>query len=102
MGKHTQANRPLADVVDGVEPDALLLVGFVGEEAISTLFHYQLEVLVENPAQLPFESLLGKSVTVELELPGSPKPRELKRTFNGICQRVTQGDRDDRFTTFRL
>src|SRR5437016_1169254 len=100
--KFTQSNRPLAVSVEGLEPDTLLLVGFTGDEGISTLFHYHLDVLVENPAQVPFERILGKSVTVELELPGSKRPRQSKRYFNGICQRVTQGERDQQFTHFRL
>jgi type VI secretion system secreted protein VgrG len=102
MDKHTQSNRPLAVFVEGLEPDTLLLVRFTGDEAISTLFHYRLEVLVENPAQVPFEKILGKSVTVELELPGSKGPREKKRYFHGICQRVTQGETDEHFTHFIL
>jgi type VI secretion system secreted protein VgrG len=100
--KFTQANRPLAVIVEGLKPDDLLLVDFTGEEAVSTLFRYRLHVLAENPAQVPFEKVLGKTVTVELELPNSKRPREQKRTFQGICQRVTQGETDDRFTHFWL
>jgi type VI secretion system secreted protein VgrG len=103
MGKKfTQANRPLAVNVEGLEPDTLLLVGFHGEEAISTLFRFRLDVLVENPAQVPFEKLLGKTVSVELELPGSKRAREKKRYFNGICQRVTQGEIDKVFTHLHI
>jgi type VI secretion system secreted protein VgrG len=102
MGTVTQVNRPLAVKVQGLDADALLLVGFTGEEAISQLFRYRLDVVAENPARIPFEKLLGRSVTVELELPGSRQPREKKRFFNGICRRVTQGERDTNFTRFRM
>src|SRR5437868_4733587 len=100
--KFTQASRPLAVRVKGLDPDALLLVGFSGEEAVSQLFRYRLDLLAENPARIPFEKLLGQSVTVELELPGSARPRQDKRFFNGICQRVSQGERDVTFTHFRM
>jgi type VI secretion system secreted protein VgrG len=103
MGKkYTQANRPLAVKVQGLDADALLLVGFRGEEGLSSLFRFQLDLLVENPTRIAFHDLLGKSVTVELELPGGKQPREKKRYFNGICRRVAQGERDDRFTQFRM
>jgi type VI secretion system secreted protein VgrG len=103
MGKKfTQANRPLAISVKGLEPDTLLLVEFHGDEALSTLFRYRLHAVAENPAQVPFEKILGKSVTVELELPGSKRPRENKRTFGGICQRVTQGQVDKIFTHYYI
>src|SRR5262245_48968736 len=103
MGKKfTQANRPLAVKVQGLDADALLLVGFTGEEAVSTPFHFRLDLVAENPARINFEQVLGKAVTVELELPGSPRPREKKRVFNGICQRVTQGETDDLFTHYQM
>jgi type VI secretion system secreted protein VgrG len=100
--RFTQANRPLAVKVQGLDADALLLVGFRGEEAVSQLFRYRLDLVAENPARIPFEKLLGRSVTVELELPGSRRPRESKRFFNGICRRVTQGERDENFTRFHM
>src|SRR5438046_2901452 len=99
MGKKfTQAGRPLAITVGGLDTDTLLLTGFTGQEAISTLFQFRLDVVAENPVKFGFHDLLGKSVTVELELPGSKQPREKKRYFNGIISRVAQGERDDVFT----
>jgi type VI secretion system secreted protein VgrG len=100
--QYTQANRALAVKVDGLDLDALLLVGCKGEEEISQLFRYQLDLVAENPANIPFEKLLGQSVTIELELAGSRLPREKKRFFNGICQRVTQGERDENLTHFQM
>jgi type VI secretion system secreted protein VgrG len=100
----TQANRPLAVNVQGLpaDPPLLLLVGFRGEEGISQLFRYRLDLVAQNPGRIAFEQLLGRSVTVELELPGSRGPRESKRFFNGICRRVTQGERDENFTRFHM
>jgi type VI secretion system secreted protein VgrG len=100
--KYTQANRPLAVKVQGLDSDALLLVSCKGEEAISQLFRYQLELVAPGTDRIPFEKLLGQPVTVELELPGSRVPRGNKRFFNGICQRVTQGERDANFTRFQM
>jgi type VI secretion system secreted protein VgrG len=101
--KFTQANRPIAVQVEGLKPDTLLLVGFTGEDAISTLFHFHLDLLAPNPAQIPFEQLLGKSVTIELDRGRAGRPvRELKQVFNGICRRVAQGERDRDFTHFSM
>jgi type VI secretion system secreted protein VgrG len=92
----TQANRPMA-VSTPLGKDVLLLVGFTGQEAISHLFSYHLDLLAENRTAIAFDKLLGKSVTVELEMPGKKK-----RYFNGICYRVSQGEQDQEFTAYRM
>jgi type VI secretion system secreted protein VgrG len=83
-------------------PDDLLLVGFSGQESISRLFSFHLDLLAENKTTIAFDKLLGQSITVELELPGSRGPRDKKRYFNGICNRICQGERDHTFTHFRM
>jgi type VI secretion system secreted protein VgrG len=100
--KYTQVKRPLAVQVHGLDPDALLLVEFSCQEALSEPFQMQLDLLAEIPVQVAMDDLLGRSVTVEVELPGSLRPREKKRFFNGICRRVIQGEREDVFTRFRM
>jgi type VI secretion system secreted protein VgrG len=76
--------------------DALLLVGFSGEEAISQPFRFALDALAEG-ANVSFEKLLGQKVGVTLETaPGKT------RDFNGICVRVTEGERGPFFTQYQL
>src|ERR1044072_1803028 len=96
MPTYTQANRPLA-VATPLGDDILLLVGFSGREAISSLFDFQLDLLAENGTDVAFEKLLGERVTVKLQLND-----DQSRYFNGICNRVSQGHRDHEFTYYRM
>lgn len=96
MATYIQADRPLA-VSTPLGPDALLLVGFTGHEAISQLFRYELDLLAENETVVAFDRLLGNRVTVNLEVPGGQD-----RHFSGICSRVSQGGRDETFTRYRM
>src|SRR5262249_27038998 len=95
---YTQADRPLT-VTTPLGRDDLLLVGFAGQEAISQLFSFQLDLLAENTREIPFENLLGQKVTVNLLLPG---PGGKRRYFSGICNRVSQGMQDRFFTSYRV
>ncbi len=95
MSTYTQANR-LMRVSTPLGPDALLLSGFMAHEAISQLFELKLDLLAENKTTIPFEKLLGASVTVSLNLLG-----DSTRHFNGIVSRLTQGERDETFTLYR-
>lgn len=91
-----QTDRPLK-VTTPLGPDALILVGFQGSEAISQLFHFELQTVWGDKTRLlPFDQLLGKKVTVEIS------PAKNKRYFNGIVCKVTQGARDDGFTYYTL
>jgi type VI secretion system secreted protein VgrG len=92
----TQTNRPMG-VVTPLGADALLLVGFSGHEVVSHLFNYRLELIAPNSIAVPFDQLLGQSVTVWAKLPDGSK-----RYFNGICNRVKQGERDEGFTTYSM
>ena len=96
MATYTQAVRPLR-VTTPLGPDALLLVGLSGHEAISRLFQFRLDLLAENETAVPFEKLLGQKVTVELGIPDQDV-----RYFSGICSRVSQGGRDQTFTAYHL
>ena len=87
MPKYSQANRLLA-VTTPLGTDVLLLQQFSGEEAISRLFRFELDLLAESTATIAFDSILGQGVTVTLMMPdGTP------RYFNGIVSRFTQGQR---------
>lgn len=77
-------------------PDVLLLAGLSGQEAISSLFQFHLDLLAENRRQINFEDLLGKKVSIEVMLPD-----EKSRYFSGFVSRFSQGARDQRFTRYR-
>ncbi len=96
MTTYVQANRPMS-VTTPLGKDDLLLVGFRGNEAVSHLFEFQLELLAENATEIPFEKLLGQKLTVHLSLEDGKR-----RHFAGICNRVTQGTRDETFTSYQM
>jgi len=96
MGSYEQTDRPLK-LTTPLGPNALLLVGFQGREAISQLFRFELQTAwTDQKNLLKFEQLLGKKVTVELS------PGKNKRYLNGIVCKVTQGLRDEDFTYYNL
>lgn len=96
MAEYTQEKR-LMEVTTPLGKDALLLVAFTGQEAISRLFSFQLDLLAENKTEVAFDKLLGQKITIRLSLPDDEK-----RYFSGICNRVSQGERDTVFTRYRL
>lgn len=96
MAIFTQAKRPLA-VKTPLGPDKLLLVGFAGNEGLSQLFSFELDLIAENTTNVAFDKLLGQGITVELELASGGK-----RHFHGICNRVAQGERTVDFTSYRM
>src|SRR5262245_23998169 len=96
MAEYTQDNRPIA-VSTPLGKDALLLVGFRGQEGISQLFHFQLDLLAENKTDVTFDKLLGQRATIEVVL-----PQGKKRYISGICNRVSQGEQDFTFTAYRM
>ena len=83
-------------------PDKLLLIGFEGNEQISGIFNFRLELVAKNTTKIEFDKLLGKELAVtmliENESPGG-EPKE--RYFRGICRRFAQGQRDEEFTSYR-
>ena len=86
MSAYTQANRPIA-VSTPLGPDTLLLISVAGEEALSALFRFELEMLALARVSVPFDQVLGQSVTVTLELPdGSTRP------INGIVSSFCQAE----------
>jgi len=91
----TQENRILK-ITTPLGPDVLLLAGLSGQEAVSSLFQFHLDLLAENRRQINFEDLLGKKVGIEVVLPD-----EKSRYFNGYLNSISQGARDQRFTHYR-
>ena len=98
MADPKQSGRPIS-VATPLGPDKLLLIGISGQEAVSRLFRYQLDVLAKVGTDVPFDKLLGQSITAEVQF--HPKEQK-KRYFNGICCRVSEEGQDDEFTTYHL
>jgi type VI secretion system secreted protein VgrG len=95
MPRYTQAKRPLA-IKTPLGEDVLLLTGFLGHEAISQLFSFELDLLAEVESEIRFDAIVGQNVTLELRLAG-----EEKRYLNGIVKRFSEGARGKVFTRFR-
>ena len=75
--------------------DALLLRGFTGSEAISQLFHFDLDLLSENDS-IKFQDVVGKNVTLRIyDTDGA------QRYWNGFISRFSQGAQDRRLTAYR-
>ncbi len=76
-------------------PDVLLVVGFSGQEAISSMFRFHLDLIAENQNTIAFDKLLGQKVSIELQLPDANS-----RFFHGILCSFSQGGRNLRFTRY--
>jgi type VI secretion system secreted protein VgrG len=72
----------------------LLLRAVTGEEQISGLFRFRLEMVSEDQ-KLDFSAIVGKAVTVTLLLNDGTK-----RYINGVVGRFIQEDSNVRFTTY--
>ena len=93
---YEQTNRPMK-LTTPLGPNALVMVGLEGREAISELFRFELRaVWTDNTKLLPFDQLLGKKVAVELA------SAQHKRYFHGMVSKVTQYERDAHFTYYGL
>jgi type VI secretion system secreted protein VgrG len=96
MAGFTQTGRAMA-LTTPLGPDVLLLVGFAGREAISKLFSFRLDLLATNDTAVAFEALLGQKISVKMLMPATKE-----RFFNGIVRSVSQGKRDETFTSYRI
>jgi type VI secretion system secreted protein VgrG len=76
----TQENR-LLSLSTPLGEDMLLLTGFTGEEAMSRLFAFHLDLLSEDEAIAP-KAIIGKNVTWRVEFVGGEQ-----RSFNGFVSR---------------
>ena len=65
---YTQENRRIG-IATPLDKDELLLSRLRGEEGISKLFRFELELLSENPS-IDFDALVGKNVTFWITLAG--------------------------------
>ena len=79
--------------------DKLLLRGFEGEEAISKLFSFELDLEAENTTTVDFDKLIGQKVSFGIE---GADPGQTPRHFHGIVVELGQGARDQRLTTYSM
>ncbi len=96
MASYLQTNRPMA-VTTPLGADVLLLTGLTGGEGLSQLFSFQLDLIAELSRKIAFDKLLGQPISVRLDLAGGKK-----RFFHGICNRVSQGEQDTTFASYRI
>jgi type VI secretion system secreted protein VgrG len=76
--------------------DALLLVDLHGEERISGLFRFELELISTDNA-LDFKTIIGKGVTLTVRGMAKEKPRFI----HGLCTRFVQAGRVGKQTRYR-
>lgn len=93
MAEFTQDNQGLK-VTTPFGDNTLLLQSVRGEDRISGLFHYQLEMISEDP-ELDMATIVGEPVTVSV----SGKDGE-PYFLNGVCTRFVQAGTSARFTTY--
>jgi type VI secretion system secreted protein VgrG len=98
MESYLQANRPLKLLQPTGAVKQLFPIAFRGQEAISQLFRFNIDLIAENTTTIAFEKLLGQRVNLSLDLPDGGAPRY----FSGIASAVRQGKRDETFTTYHL
>jgi type VI secretion system secreted protein VgrG len=82
--RYLEENRFLY-IKSSLGPDELLLESFTGEEAISHLFSFQLELWSENAA-IKFEDILGQAISFGVIGPDGCEPRHI----NGIVTSFAQ------------
>lgn len=96
MSMYVQTGRPMK-LTTPLGPDALVIRGLEGREAISELFRFELDAVFEHTnEQVAFDRLLGQKVTVEF------RHGDNLRYVNGIVVGVTQRARNFDFTFYRL
>lgn len=81
---YTQEEK-LISIVTPLGPDMLLLTALSGAESLSKMFNFELSMVSENHA-VPFDGIIGKSVTVIIQLADGGK-----RYLNGIISSFSQG-----------
>jgi type VI secretion system secreted protein VgrG len=79
--------------------DKLLLGGFTGQETLSKLFHFELELLADNATTVDFDKLIGQKVSFGVLGTDS---RLAARDLNGIVTAFSQGKRDFNLTEFKM
>ena len=89
----TQAGR-LISVTTPLGEDELLLEGFSGQEAISSLFQFTLDMLSDNPS-ISFEAIVGKPATMHIL-----HADRSQRHISGVISHFAQGSMEAGFTRY--
>jgi type VI secretion system secreted protein VgrG len=95
VANYAQTDRPLK-ITTPLGPDLLLMTGFQGQEESSRLFNFEVHLIAARTDEVPFDQIIGQSVTLEMRLLDGNK-----RYFNGLVRRFSQGARDETFVHFR-
>lgn len=94
MADYTQDGRPIA-VETPLGKDVLLLRGFSGQEEMSRLFQFELDLLSQKEGIKPGD-IVGKAVTFHIELPSGAK-----RYFHGYVRNFGFIGKGDRLNVYR-
>jgi type VI secretion system secreted protein VgrG len=94
MGAYSQANR-LISVHTPLGEDVLLLERFSGQEGVSRLFSFELEMHSENRA-IAFDSVVGKPATVRVQLADGQS-----RFINGVVASFSQAGSSQGLARYR-
>lgn len=98
----TQNGRLVKVITPLPDPNALIVRELQGQEAISRLFEYHLEMYSENPS-LDLDALIHQSLTIRIRLfdddDDDGKPQD--RYINGIVSEFAQHHTTPRFTQYR-
>jgi type VI secretion system secreted protein VgrG len=90
----TQATRQIT-IDTPLGEDALLLRSFQGQEAISKLFTFDLDLVSEDPS-IKYDGIVGQAVTVSLTLADASP-----RYWNGFVSRFVQAGRDSNVAVYQ-
>ena len=93
MATFVQAALPV-QITTPLGAGKLLVRSYRGEEALSGLFRYDLD-LYSQESSLDFTQVVGKSATLQVQLADGTW-----QYFNGVVGKFIQAGRDDRFTTY--
>src|SRR6266542_1471110 len=85
----TQRGRLLSVQIGSLGEDLLLATSLIGQEAISSLFSFNLELISQKPQQVVFDQIIGQNVTISLRLPD-----DSQRFLNGFVNRFALVGRD--------
>lgn len=89
-------NTRLVQVTSPLGENVLVLQSLDGSEELGRIFQYELELISEDPS-VKFDQLLGKPMTLTLELHDGGK-----RYFHGIVSRCSQGAGNGQFAGYHV
>src|SRR5579863_7394114 len=80
-------------------PDKFVFTSFRGQEHLSRLFSFNLEMAAENATTIDFAALVGQKVGFGVL---APETRLAPRHFAGIVTEMSEGARDRTFTQYQM